>query len=519
MALNVGVTEGKGFVLNNTEVRAVRLGTNTVYINNFVASGGTTGSFVSGSKTYKFHKFTGNGTFSVTSGFNPNINVLVVGGGAGGGTSDYPTYAAGNGGGGGGVLYRNNFNLNSGSYSITVGNGGLGAKTGPTAPQNGSPSSLIGNTISLIASGGYTGEADPLNNIQGNSGEPTQFSGGTWYYDGSGFNAGGGGGGASEAGANGAKVGADEIGGNGGDGLQFNMDGTASYFGGGGGGGIKQFGTNYGLGGLGGGGNGGSNGTSPTNAVANTGGGGGGEGNFGISNTGNGGSGIVYITYVSQSKVVFPDYTTSGLVIWSDTTSLTGSVLYDKSGRGNNALVSGSTLQLTGSNGFMFNGTDNYLTWPTTLSGQPSSSYTLEYFGTPFSSSVNYDFFAKDFYTNGWDMIYEPGPAKLTYRDVAGSDKTSSLFTPSTTQTQQIVVTVNSDTNVIQFYRNGEFVGNFSRTTDVVNPFNAFAGPFKFGFNTNADATYFKGSLKSVSLYNKVLSATEVESNYAYLTL
>ena len=197
---------------------------------------------------------------------------------------------------------------------------------------------------------------------------------------------------------------------------------------------------------------------------------------------------------------------------------MTSSVLYDKSGNSNNALVSGSTLALTGSNGFMFNGTDNYLNWATNLTATPSSSYTLQYYGTPFSSSVNYDFFCKDFYTNGWDLIYEPGPTKITYRDVGGSDKTSSVFTPSTTTKQQLVITVNATTNVIELYRNGAFVGNFNRTTDVVNDFNADASPFKFGFNTNADATYFKGSLASVALYNKVITADDVFYNWGALT-
>jgi hypothetical protein len=495
-----------------------------IYSNFFSASGGTMGTYTSGSDTYIYHEYNSTANLNVHSGYNNLVQVMLVGGGGGSPTDTNNSFNAVGGAGGGGVLYTSSVLLQSGSYTITVGAGGIGWNSG-VGPGDGQPSSIVGPGLGLFASGGLTYRNSSF--IGAANGAPTSFAGGN-SYDVGGAKFCGGGGGAGEVGYNGVFGAA----GNGGNGKVLALNGTSSYYGGGGGGGSYDY-SGKGLGGLGGGGNGGERGLGPVAGVANTGGGAGGVGYFANSSAKAGGSGKVIITYKSGSlapptpppppfppeKIILPITESAGtLVIWSDTTSLTGSVLYDKSGKGNNALVSGSTLALTGSNGFMFNGTNNYLNWATTLTGQPSSSYTLQYYGVPFSSSVNYDFFVKDFYTNGWDTIYEPGPTKITFRDNAGADKTSSLFTPSTTDKQQIVLTVNADTNVIQFYRNGAFVGNFNRTTDVVNNFNADASPFKFGFNTNADATYFKGSLASVALYNRVITAADVFFNWGALT-
>jgi len=212
-----------------------------------------------------------------------------------------------------------------------------------------------------------------------------------------------------------------------------------------------------------------------------------------------------------------PPFPISGsLVIWSDTTSLTSSIWYDKSGRNNNGLVSGSTLSLSGSLGYAFNGTNNYVTYPTTLVGQPSSSYTLQYYGSlPSESVVNRDFFVKEDYTNGWDTIWEQSVPRFVLRDVAGGDRRSPSFTPTYGAKQLITITANDSTNVIELYVNNTLIGNFSGV--LLNAFNVAARPFVFGFNTNSDATYFKGGVTALLLYNKVLNATEVSQSYAYM--
>jgi hypothetical protein len=214
-----------------------------------------------------------------------------------------------------------------------------------------------------------------------------------------------------------------------------------------------------------------------------------------------------------------PPFPISGsLVIWSDTTSLTSSIWYDRSGKGNNGLVSGSTLVASGSLGYEFNGTNNYVTYPITLNGQPSSSYTLQYYGTLPSESVNRDFFVKQVYNNGWDTLFDAGssPDRFVFRDIPGSDKRANI-TPTFASKQLITITANTTTDVLQLYVNDLFVTNFS--AGGVNNFNSASVPFVFGFNTDGDATYWKGAVSDILLYNKVLSATEVSQSFAYLNL
>jgi len=238
-----------------------------------------------------------------------------------------------------------------------------------------------------------------------------------------------------------------------------------------------------------------------------------------------GGSGEVQVSFPSLWCTVQPPFApppsgsfpiSSSLVIWSDTTSLTGSYWYDLSGKGNHGLISGSTLTLSGSLGYGFNGTNNYVTYPITLNGQPSSSYTVQYYGSIPSESLNRDFFVKQVYSNGWDMLYDgaSSPDRFVFRDVAAADKRANI-TPTLATKQLITITVNADTDLMELYLNDTFVTNF--TAGGVNNFNVATQPLVFGFNTDGDATYWKGAVSDLLLFNKVLSATEVSQSYSYL--
>lgn len=276
---------------------------------------------------YRIHAFenVGSSTFSVNQApADATVDVLVVGGGGGGGGR------AGGGGGAGELVFRSNFVISSGSYSITVGDGGpgdSGSGTGSTN-QNGD----ISTAFNLTAIGGGGGGGD-TSGFDGGSGGGQMYSntnpnssgnGLSVAVDGVGNDGGfgvgndgstsygstlsgeysaGGGGGAGQRGEN-APSGFN--GGDGGDGLDFSAEfgtqfGENGYFAGGGGGGTHQAANSPGLGGLGGGGD--ANGTEGNfpgdDGLENTGGGGGGgttDSSDGGSG-GDGGSGIVLIRY------------------------------------------------------------------------------------------------------------------------------------------------------------------------------------------------------------------------------
>jgi hypothetical protein len=259
--------------------------------------------------------------------------LVVAGGGAGG---------AGGGGGAGGLLYYGTESVTNRTtpngiaqtltrgttYTVTIGAGGTvagGGNLGSIALQ-GANTSVTGTSISMTAIGGGAGATSVTtygggaagsgfkganggsgggaggNNVGDGFSIPGGAGTGTTTVDRQGYNGGncpsvsnspaGGGGGAGGAGGGGGGGTA----GNGGIGLQYSINGTATYYAGGGGGG--GFSVTRGTGGLGGGGTGGLdvNSTNSTPGAANTGGGGGGTGAGGL-----GGSGIVIIKYAAPT--------------------------------------------------------------------------------------------------------------------------------------------------------------------------------------------------------------------------
>ena len=267
-----------------------------------VATGGTITDTVVEGVLYRTHTFTSTGTFTLSTSC-PSLKSLVVGGGGGGGF----TNCAGGGGAGGAVLTTSS--VSAGSYTVTVGNGGLGGSSSPSwAPATNGQNSIFNGVTGT--GGGYGGTiASPINGASGGCGGGGSYNGGLGAAgtqggsgaNGSGFgtppNSGAGGGGMGGNGGAPNLVGGNS-GGAGGLGATYTLGGISYLVAGGGAGGSDG---NQGLGGSGIGGNGGTPGTpsgAAGNGVANTGsGGGGGGGGFANTRGGNGGSGIVIITY------------------------------------------------------------------------------------------------------------------------------------------------------------------------------------------------------------------------------
>jgi len=235
-----------------------------------------------------------------------SVDYLVVGGGGGGGFD-------GAGGGGGGQVKTGTLSLASGSYAVTIGNGGANATSFGSQAGNGGSTTLSFPTP-IVSIGGGGGGSKGANgatggnggggghsNYAGAAGAAGGFAGGNANGDG-----GGGGGGAGTAGATGS------AGRNGGDGVLSSISGSATYYGGGGGGGTYGS-SGTALGGLGGGGRGGV-GFSPLAVVGtpNTGGGGGGAGEAQSNPGRSGGSGVVIVRYLGSPSGTGGTITQSG---------------------------------------------------------------------------------------------------------------------------------------------------------------------------------------------------------------
>ena len=297
-----------------------------------------TGGVITTVGEYRVHRFNSSSSFTISSLRSSSIEVeyLIVAGGGGAGMD------MGGGGGGGGVLNGNTI-LSTGTYTVTVGAGGVGAPAGSTSGQPAFHQFTIGATSGgnssfngLTATGGGFGASSyygytPNYGTPGNGGcggGPSGYSDGSTRSGGTGISgqgfAGGGGGGQYYSGGGG---GAGAVGTSstarpdGGTGKLTGILGKPFHFGGGGGGASYSLSTG-GFGGLGGGG-GGALGTAPGgtgglewgqaggggspgtwantpggNGGTNTGGGGGGGAHYNANNKGgNGGSGIVIIRY------------------------------------------------------------------------------------------------------------------------------------------------------------------------------------------------------------------------------
>jgi hypothetical protein len=269
-----------------------------------VATGGT----ITTVGDYKFHRFTGPGTFTVCSVGNPagsdTIDTVIVAGGAGG------AYNSG-GGGAGGLRDLTSIPVTATGYPITVGGGGAGGSNPSRTGGSGSNSVAALSTSYTSAGGGGGGnfgvdggsgggsgagcDADPggagntppVSPPQGNPGGFFNISG----YTGQGNNCEG-------------RPGTD---GGAGKDVSTNYPGqpNSGVYAGGGGGGAYVYppgnpGNCGGAGGIGGGGDGAGPPATGFAGTTNTGGGGGGGSAGSGGGGGNGGSGIVIIRYKFQ---------------------------------------------------------------------------------------------------------------------------------------------------------------------------------------------------------------------------
>ena len=236
-----------------------------------------------------------------------SVQYLVVGGGGGGG------YNWGGGGGAGGVFGGTLAATPGTSYSITVGQGGVGSASVSTNGANGQNSSF-GSVVAFGGGGagentgfstssagnsgasGGGGGSSPSTSSPGGSGTSGQgYAGGNGILV-SGYAPAGGGGGAGGPGSSTSGLNS----GQGGPGVSSSITGTAQYYGGGGGGGGQ--GSTAAAGGLGGGGAGSGGGTGANGLPGTGGGGGGGSTNGGLG--GSGGSGVVILAVPSTDTSV-----------------------------------------------------------------------------------------------------------------------------------------------------------------------------------------------------------------------
>ena len=126
------------------------------------ASGGAETDITVDGIDYKLHTFLSGGTFTVTQG--GAIDILVVGGGAGGNGGIGSNQSGG--AGAGAVIYHTNYNIASGTYSVTIGAGG---SAGPDDGFGGTGGDTTVGSL-YTAKGGGRGGRDANGGYDGGSG-------------------------------------------------------------------------------------------------------------------------------------------------------------------------------------------------------------------------------------------------------------------------------------------------------------------------------------------------------------
>ena len=278
----------------------------------FSASGGTKTSYSS----YTVHSFLSSGSFVVQNAPDSfTCDILVVGGGGAGGSGEAGAYEAG-GGGAGGMRTFPNQPVGSGTFTVTVGDGGTANAPGyasgfggyselalpaPLRSEGGGvggQTDITGLSYGACSGGGRrssTGANSRNNHVAGPPSPTPAPVPAQGNYGGDGYNSGAnsGGGGGGGAGGQGGDAG-NNAGGAGGLGLENNYRTGSNVFYAGGGGG-----TGWSAGGASGGSSiGGNGGSVGSDGAANTGSGGGaGDANGPVNNGGNGGPGIIVIRY------------------------------------------------------------------------------------------------------------------------------------------------------------------------------------------------------------------------------
>ena len=435
-----------------------------------------TGGTITYSGGYTIHTFTSGGTLTVNN--TGAVDALVVGGGGGGGT-DY-----GGGGGAGGVVYSSALPVSSGSYSITIGNGGAAESTG-------------GNSVfsTVTAYGGGAGGRYGNGGNGGSGGGSGYFaaSGGTGvsgqgYNGGSSANVnyrGSGGGGATQAGY------ANNDGtypARGGAGYTTSISGVSATYGGGGG--AAGSGGTSGAGGAGGGGNGGGG-----SGTANTGGGGGSCGGVGCT-AGVGGSGIVIVRYPSY----YVGSSTAENTTPTGTTYVNGKHGGARSFNGTSDYLACTDANCGGSGKLdAMGGSLSIEAWvkPTACSSASVSPAIVDKFDT--STSKGYLLYNE----------YYSGANVWTFYDPVNSSYARSTTACTAGIWTHIAAVYDASASTKKIYINGKL----EATLTGQNPLGDSGSDFNIGRYRNI-SNYYSGLIDEVRIFNTALSATSVQSDY-----
>lgn len=219
-----------------------------------------------------------------------------------------------------------------------------------------------------------------------------------------------------------------------------------------------------------------------------------------------------------------PTIVTRGLVLSLDAADKnsypgSGTTWMDMSGNGNNGtLTNGPTFDSSNGGSIVFDGTNDYVTFPTGFLSQISNT------------TINFWFYWTD--NQSWSRVFDFGTGTTKY--MFFTPKNGNSFTPRfaitdnfSSSERQITsnsgiatntwyyYTITMNNSGASMYANGAYVSN--NTTSPLTPSSLGSTNQNWLGRSQFSDPYFQGRIANFSIYNRVLSDSEILQNYNVL--
>jgi hypothetical protein len=193
----------------------------------------------------------------------------------------------------------------------------------------------------------------------------------------------------------------------------------------------------------------------------------------------------------------------------------TGRIWNDLSGNNNTgSIVNGAALNNDAYGSFNFNGINSYISIANNTTLQPPTSLTLEcalkvgsitngsfivaYSGDALGSFVKYGYRIQS------NALYGYINSNGSIAAVGGNALTIGTW---------VYATLTYDGTSVKVYENGTLINSAALTGSM--DYNAYGSPYYFNMGRKSgDGSYASASISTVKLYNRALSATEIQQNY-----
>jgi hypothetical protein len=181
---------------------------------------------------------------------------------------------------------------------------------------------------------------------------------------------------------------------------------------------------------------------------------------------------------------------------------------YDLSGFGNTAtLVNGTGFTGTNGGAFLFDATDDYISMGTASSVKPTQLTLACFFKINAINAPNVIVGKENGFSGAASYALVVQNGKLNFRIESGGIQDAS-YTFSNTSTYNYAVGT-YDGSTMKLYLNGSLVGTATTSVSIIY---SDSYPLLMGYYANAFATNM--SIGSLKLYNRALSATEIQQNF-----